>query len=224
MNRPQTVFNFLIAVAVIAIGAFLIVRQDRISDESGANLSPDVPLDQSLSNTTFVFHYSTEWGLAVKPEQILVASYIPPCDEGFDYCFYYLGKEYEGTNFESAGIRIKERVDLKTEDACLNTSPLGYTDLAPQTVLGESVGTSLFSSLGDAGLGHYAKGELYRLAYVGKCYEFETRIGETQFMNYEPGTIKEFTEADRTALIAKIRTIIDAITLADGESLSFPSL
>src|SRR5262245_50629843 len=43
------------------------------------------------------------WALAVSADQVLVHSYIPPCEEGFDYCIYYNGDRYVGTNFESAG-------------------------------------------------------------------------------------------------------------------------
>lgn len=222
MNRSQTVFNFLVVITVIAAGVFLLVRQDRISNGNEANLPAEAPLDRSLSNTTFAFHYSSDWGLAVKPEQILATSYIPPCDEGFDYCFYYLGKEYEDTNFESAGIRIKERKDLTIQTACLNTLPEGRTGLAPEVISSDMVATSLFAPLGDAGLGHYANGELYRLSANGKCYEFETRIGETQFANYEPGAIKEFSAAERVALTSEIRRIIDSTTLPDGTPISFP--
>src|SRR6266404_877354 len=71
------------------------------------------------------FGYTGDFGLAVSPEQILVRSYIPPCDQGFDYCLYYTGSAYKNTSFESAGIRVKRRADL-SENNCLTAQPDGY--------------------------------------------------------------------------------------------------
>src|SRR5258708_11997428 len=52
--------------------------------------------------------------------------------------------------------------------------------------------TSVFSPIGDAAAGHYASGALYRLYLQDSstCYEFETRLGQTQFANYPAGDRK----------------------------------
>lgn len=62
-----------------------------------------------------------DFGLAVHRHQLPVQSTIPPCDEGFDYCLYYLGGQFAGTNFRNAGIRIERRDDLETAAS----APLG---------------------------------------------------------------------------------------------------
>ncbi len=172
---------------------------------------------QSISDGTVTVAYSSEeFGLAVRPEQILVRSYIPPCDEDFDYCFYYIGPDYQGTNFESAGVRIKKRADLTTQTQCLQTLPEGYSGIAPSVVTSSGDSTSRIGPLGDAAAGHYASGVLYRLSYKGSCYEFETRVGASQYANYPRGTIKEFMPADQRAMAAKLLQLLKDITLPGG--------
>ncbi|MBX4216213.1 hypothetical protein KW797_04690, partial [Candidatus Parcubacteria bacterium] len=144
----------------------------------------------TVTGRVFTFGYPSDFGLAAAPEQALIRSYIPPCDEKFDYCLYYNGKEYEGTNFESAGLRIKRRADLAGAQ-CLTAAPGGREGLSPASVKEESAySKSVFSPLGEGAAGHTAEGALYRLSYAGECYEFEMRIGKSQFANYPAGTIK----------------------------------
>ncbi len=172
---------------------------------------------QTISDGTTTLAYSSqEFGLAVTREQILVHSYIPPCSEEFDYCFYYIGTEYQGTNFESAGLRVKNRTNLVTQTQCLQTLPDGYTNITPQVSIAPNFSTSIFSPLSDAGAGHYASGALYRLSYKGSCYEFETRIGATQYANYPQGTIKEFMPADQETMRAKLLKLLKDVTLPGG--------
>lgn len=104
---------------------------------------------QSISDETITFSYAPEFGLAVTPEQILVRSYIPPCDEDFHYCLYLVSGEYQGTNFESAGLRIKERTDLGSPEVCLNTPPEGYTVFEPEIHTGQEYATSVFAPVGE---------------------------------------------------------------------------
>jgi hypothetical protein len=155
--------------------------------------------EQTVSNRDISFSYPSDFGLAVKPEQIPVKSYIPPCDENFDYCLYYLGTKYEGTNFESAGLRIKQRTDLAKENCDFG------------------------QKIGDAALGHYATGNLYRIFINDSCYEFETRLGLTQFANYATGTIEEFTQNDQTEMEAKLQRLLEEIA-AGRKKLIFPKI
>lgn len=74
-----------------------------------ANGEP-VPERHVAAGGVLEFVRPDDFGLALHPHQVLVSSYILPCDESFDYCLYYLGRELEGTNFESAGLRIERRV------------------------------------------------------------------------------------------------------------------
>ena len=116
------------------------------------------------------------FGLAVHRDQVLVRTVIPPCDESFDYCLYYFGDEFAGTNFQSAGVRIERRGDLETAEACLYTPPRGYTEFQPTVRRGEGFAVSLFAPLYDGAAGSYAEGRLYRLFLEGPQAEF--RLGQ----------------------------------------------
>ena len=107
------------------------------------------------------------FGLAVHRDQVLVKAVIPPCDESFDYCLYYFGDEFAGTNFQSAGVRIERRRDLETPEACLYTPPRGYVEFQPTVRRGEGFAVSLFAPLFDGAAGSYAEGRLYRLFLDG---------------------------------------------------------
>ena len=212
-----TLRNILIVViAVILIGGGFLLYRDMNASPASSTATSTTPAgtEQTISDGTITIPYiAEEFGLAVSPQQILVTSYIPPCDSDFDYCFYYNGPDYRGTNFESAGLRVKKRTDLTTQTQCLKTLPDGYTDIVP--VISTSTGfmRSLISPIGDAAAGHYSAGALYRLLYNGSCYEFETRIGASQYANYPQGTIQEFTTAQQAAIGEKLLRLLKAVTL-----------
>jgi len=173
--------------------------------------------EQTISDGSITIGYDGgEWGLAVRPDQILVTSYIPPCGEDFNYCFYYRGNTYSGTNFDSAGLRVLKRNDLSTEEQCLSALPDGYTNMTPQIATSTTYKTSVFSQVGDAGAGHIASGALYRVAHSNLCYEFETRIGEAQFTNFPEGTIGEFTAANKQTLEGRLLNLLKSISLSNG--------
>lgn len=177
---------------------------------------------ESVSDGTISFTVPPDFALATSSQQISVRSYIPPCDAGFAYCLYYTGMAYQGTNFDSAGIRIEKRTDLMTTNTCLTTPPTGYANFTPTSTTADNYSLSEFTPLGDAGAGHSAVDTLYRVEYNGACYEFETRIGQTQFANYPSGTIQQFTATDQTALRSEMQNILDTITLSSGETVAFP--
>jgi hypothetical protein len=160
------------------------------------------------------FSYSSDFGLATSGNQVPANSYIPACDkESMDYCLYYKGTDYQGTNFESAGLRIQQRPTLLTKTACTNSIPDGYNSLVPTVTEHSGYTTSVFAPIGDAAAGHYANGSLYRVWFGTTCYEFETRVGETQFANYPAGSIKEFSDANREAIIKKLLDILSSVTI-----------
>jgi hypothetical protein len=200
------------------------------STTGGANPTGTVSaaFDHSISDGTVTVSYaSADFGLATNQQQILATAVIPPCDGDFNYCLYYNNTStYAGTNFESAGIRIDKRADLTTERLCLTTPPAGF-DAATQPVASSSAdaySTGVFS-VGGGAAGSIANGSLYRLynRSDNTCYEFETRIAESQFANYPAGAIQEFTADDQAALSAEIRTILNSITLPSGATVSFPA-
>lgn len=194
--------------------------------EQATSTMPTAPgpavFDQTLSDGTITLKYpSALFGLATTKEQIAKSAYIPACAEGFDYCLYYIGSEYSGTNFESAGLAIQKRDDLKTQAACLATSPEGYSNLRPQRASSSLYATSIFSPVGDAAAGHSATGSVYRLSYQGNCYEFTTRVGQTQFENYASGTVQKFTLGDQADIELALQRILSTLTFPSGESASF---
>lgn len=222
VRNTLALFGFLVLVglAVWAAWAFYPGR----ADDSGTTVATDFP--QRLTAPGGVsFSYGGDWGVAITPNQILVDSYIPPCDSNFDYCFYRTGDAYEGTNFESAGLRVKQRVDLATKTLCLSSLPVGYSGLTPQMGAGADYATSVFGSLSDAAAGHYATGALYRLWFDSTCFEFETRIGESQYANYPAGSIEKFSDADRTELFSELESLLHSITIvSSGAKPQFPAL
>jgi hypothetical protein len=165
------------------------------------------------------FEVPSDFGLAVNDEQLLVESVIPPCSSGFDYCLYYHSDRYENTNFESAGLRIEERIDLASGDTCLTALPAGYNNLIPETTSTSTYSLSIFSPLADAAAGHYTEGALYRLAFEGRCIELEKRIGLSQFENFETAAVLEFTDADKENVDDKLHAILQGVRFTDDEDL-----
>jgi hypothetical protein len=244
MSKLGIAIVFVLVIAVLAAGFFWLVnaggnQSGAIAPAGGASStsSGTVPTlvlgtpssttaasgTQTISDGTISFTVPSDFGLATDQQQILVRSYIPPCDPDFIYCLYYTGIAYQGTNFDSAGMRIDKRTDLTTQSACLTTAPDGYTNFTPTSTIAGDYAVSEFTPLGDAGAGHYSTGTLYRLEYNGACYEFETRIGQSQFANYPSGTIQQFTTADESDLQSEMQNILNGLTLPSGETVAFPS-
>ncbi len=228
MNFYKNNKNLIITVIILMIIA--------VTSKQFGNKQPEEPIVDkvSVATTTEPYKYTIQsngiitfttpedFGLASNNDQLLINSYIPPCDADFDYCLYYKGTVYTVTNFESAGVRIKNRTDLKTVATCLNAQPTGYTGLKSTMVASTtSYKVSSFLGIGDAGAGHYSSGELFRLAYDETCHEFETRIGATRFANFPEGSIKEFSEASQKEISSKLKDIVFGITLKNGEKISF---
>jgi hypothetical protein len=206
----------ILAVVIVLIASFL--YYSRVVK----NNLQSIPARVTHSTKDIVFGVPDDFGFAVNKDQILVHSYIPSCDENFDYCIYYNGNKYEGTNFEAAGVRISKRTDLQSKETCLQTSPEGYIDFQSKILDQGNYSTSVFSPMNNAGAGHFASGKLYRLFVDGSCYEFETRIGQTQFAYYPPGAIKEFTKRDQSDIEARLQQVIDSISLKNGVKVEFP--
>ncbi|HUC31509.1 MAG TPA: hypothetical protein VMR99_02355 [Candidatus Paceibacterota bacterium] len=240
MRKLAFIILFIFAVAVLAAGVLWfinsgnkgVINPDNSSSTSSGGVPPlvlgaptgTVPVgDQNVSDGTVTLLYPTaDFALATSSEQISSKSYIPPCDPDFEYCLYYVGTAYHGTNFESSGIRVDQRIDLTTQSTCLITPPTGYANFTPTSTTAGDYAVSEFTPLGDAAAGHFSSGTLYRLEYNGACYEFETRIGQSDFENYPSGTIQQFTATDQANLQTELHNILDSITLPSGETINFP--
>ena len=183
----------------------------------------EVAVIQTTSDGVIRFSQPEDFGLAVTSEQVPEGGIIPPCTNEFSYCLYHDGATYENTNFISAGVSIKKRADLPTAPACLTTQPEGYTGLSVSTSTGEGYAMSLFGPLDDAAAGSYSTGEDYRLFASSTCYEFVTRVGESQFTNYPAGIITEFPVTERESLLAVLRGIVNSVILeATGQKVTVP--
>jgi len=242
MGKFGLVLSFIIVVIVLTAGVLWFINSGgqngtiapaNSASSTSSNTVPTLVLgtptrtapvgSESISDGIITLVYSTaDFGLATSSQQVATRSYIPPCDANFNYCLYYIGTAYQGTNFDSAGIRIEKRADLTTQTTCLTAPPTGFQSFTPTSTITGDYAVSEFTPLGDAGAGHYSTGILYRLEYNGACYEFETRIGQSQFANYPSGTIQPFTTADETSLQAEIVGILNGITLSSGETPNFP--
>ncbi len=238
MDNRTTTIAILILILILAIVLIFQFRPSSsvivvpsgtstgTSTGSGTGSTMPSSFNQSVSDGTITIAYPAQtFGLAVNASQVLVHSYIPPCDEGFNYCVYYIGTQYQGTNFESAGIRVKKRTDLTNERLCVTTPPEGFaaTTEPNNTISTDTYVSSIFASVGQGAAGHTSSGSLYRLFIrgTGTCYEFETRVGQSQFANYPAGSIKEFTVSDQESVLAQLRAIIQSIRFADSANL-FP--
>lgn len=220
MKSANTIL--LVVVAVIATGFLFFVLGSKGKEGETATVSPSSGQEADMERQVMAggevsFGRPSDFSLAVSGEPIMKSSVIPPCDQSFEYCLYYGGSDYNGTNFESAGVRFGRKGNLETQKDCLNTPPDGYNITPTATSTTNSYATSVFSPLGDAAAGHYATGSLYRLWTGANCYEFETRIAESQFANYPEGTIKKFTDEDRTAVELKLESILKNVRIVGKE-------
>jgi hypothetical protein len=236
---------FILAVIAIVIVGLVVLRP---SSDTTVNITPSnststvstsststASSSQSSAGQTLTLaggeisleYPAQNFALATDASQVTVHAYIPPCDESFDYCFFYTGSTYTGTNFESAGLRIKLRSDITSERLCLNTPPAGFdsSTLPTKTTSTSLYSASMFTNVGDAGAGHSANGSLYRIFVRAKasCYEFQTRIGVTQFANYPAGSIREFTQNDRETLESSLQSILGTLRLSSsGTAIVLP--
>lgn len=222
--------GIIVLILIIVLGWYLFVMPDGTgtnATSTATTTQQGTSTAQTQSDGTITFAVPADFGMATDPNQILVTAYIPPCSSDFIYCLYYNGTTYQDTNFEAAGLRIVKRTDLSTERTCLDTPPEGYdaSTKPSQTASADAYATSVFSNMGDAGVGHVAQGDLYRLFVRGNssCYEFETRIGNTQYENYPEGTIREFTQADRAAITATLNGVLKSLTVGTT-SIAFPGI
>lgn len=222
---------FLIVVVIVMVGgglSYYLWRQSAplsMAPSSSITASTTVPASQTTSDGVITFSQLSQFGLAVSNDQV-PTSYIPPCSNQFDYCLYYTGDVYQGTNFEDAGVSISKRPDIATERLCLDTPPAGYSaQVLPQTSSVNEYSASVFAPIGQGAAGHYVTGAVYRLWVRAslQCYEFQTRIVQSAYDNYPPGSIKEFTATAEQALAQLLDQELQTVVLnASGTKVVFP--
>ena len=185
-------------------------------DPSPVDTQDDTTL--ALADSAVLITYPDGFDLAVTPEQVLVDSQVPPCDEGFDYCIYLHADEFADTNFSSAGLGIVARDDLTNEASCMLQQPDGYVDLVPIVAGASDYATTMYHGVDQGAAGHHSSGSVGRLYYDSACYEFETRVAQAQLSNFPSGAVQEFDEADEEATAARLMSVMARVTLPDGRS------
>jgi hypothetical protein len=202
---------------------------DTSRPDTGGTCVADTASSTPQTTTTpqgVTFSFPDAFALATGNEPIMVHSYIPPCDQGYDYCIYKNDQEFAGTNFESAGLSITAKPALTTQAACLNTPPQGYAStISPSdTSSGAGYAASVFANLGNAAAGHEAVDSYYRLYQTsnGDCTELDLRVAQSDYGNYPAGQIQEFTAADQQQVLSELGSILSGMTL-NGSIISWPS-
>ena len=115
-------------------------------------------------------------------------SYIPICDRATVACFEYSGHEYDGTNFEAAGVSVNVLRDLRTEEDC-NKIDLASHPTKVETIHGVKFH---YAIAGEAGLGNVKGGPTYRAFHENVCFEVSLAVAEAGIGDFDPGTVKAF--------------------------------
>lgn len=228
-SSSNTLWTVIVVIIIILVLGFIWWG---IKDQKGQSAIPEYPVtqtfDQSVSDGVITAKYlSTDFGLATTLDQILLSpTVVSPCGGGFNYCLYLSTTTYNGSNFESAGVSITKRADLKTEKICTDTPPAGYdASVLPDARKPDTLYTSsVFKNVGDSGAGHVVDGTVYRLFYkqTSTCYEVAEKVAYTQYGNYPSGSIKEFTSANKDAVIARLENIVDNMSIKGATTGIFP--
>jgi len=121
-------------------------------------------------------------------------SYIPVCEDTAVVCVAYPAREYKGSNFQAAALSISEIADAKTENGCLKED----SSIDTKTIHSEIVNGVKFKIIsgGEGGLGNFLDKYIYMNVHHGKCYRLQVGIASSNYANYDPGSIKEFTASD----------------------------
>ncbi len=217
-----------------------LVGEDR--GTGAAAVATALPNSLTLAGGVVTLAYPAALALATSGQPLQVAATIPPCDAGFDYCFHLSEGSFAGTNFRAAGMSVTLRKDLTAQLSCLLAQPSGFQDLQPglavpalegptqdksgstgtdsatEARVAATIGpsTSRFGGLGEGAAGTYYNGEERRLFIDGACYEFTTRVVESQFGNYPEGAVVEFTAEQRAAVLSQFDEVLASATVTVG--------
>jgi hypothetical protein len=117
-------------------------------------------------------------------------------------CFGYIGRNYEGTNFEAAGLSVNVLRGARTEQDCDDIRQIPYGAAARS----ETINGVRFHSgyLVDAGLSRYEGGPAYRVFHRNVCFEIATGTAYVSLAGFDPGTVKSFNPAKLTQLLREM--------------------
>lgn len=159
----------------------------------------------------FQFKYPASYQLTMgDPPAEVVRSMFPVC-KGPLACVLYPRSEYAGTNFQAAGFQVREVSQAKTREACLDVPAADVpTSAIPKSEQKRMIGRFVFTHgrSGDVGMGNFLESDFYRVFHIHRCYELGVNIATSAFVNFEPGSIKEFTDQQRVQ--SRLVTIVDS--------------
>src|SRR5690348_4959780 len=124
--------------------------------------------------------------------EISSSSYIPVCSDDVVDCFVYTGQKYKGTNFQGAALSVNVLRDRRSEQDC-DKFGLGPHPIKTKTINGVRFH---YEMAGEAGLGNWGGGAIYRAFYDNVCFELAANVSGADFDDFDPGTIKEFDRAN----------------------------
>jgi hypothetical protein len=125
----------------------------------------------------------------------------------FIACVVYPANKYAGTNFGAASVEELEVAGAATEAACLTAQTFGpVVEIVGKVTIN---GIVFLHTTGTGGaLGHYLKTDHYRAFHENKCYDLSTNVTASEFANFDPGTIKEFTHEDERHVRKELTEIV----------------
>jgi len=126
-------------------------------------------------------------------------------------CFAYPKEQFKDKpHFVAASIFVSEIQSAKTENVCLQGSPNWFViSSKAETTTINDVSFKTFE-IGDNWAGGGQSGPAYRTFHNGKCYELgiQTVISRAE---YDPGTVKEFTQKDRSEVEGRLRQALNSL-------------
>lgn len=127
-------------------------------------------------------------------------SYIPICEYSTVACFEYNGKEYEGTNFEAAGVSVNVLRDMRTEQAC------GKIDTGSSPVRTVKINGVTFhwGITGEGLMSQFKGGPTYHVFHQNVCFEIVAATAQANMGAFEPGAVEAFDSARLDALLDKM--------------------
>src|SRR6185437_2808133 len=139
--------------------------------------------------------------------------YDPVCDDhGADpgsttlVCFAYPKEKYENSDLEAAAFYVAE-VQSKDRRDCLSGSPNWAPGIkrGPETATINGVKFAAFE-IGDAGLGHYSGGHVYRSFHRNKCYSLSIMVAAS---SYHPDNIKVLSNEEWNEVRSSLKQVLD---------------
>lgn len=210
MKPKDIVLTLLLIAIVVALG---IIAKDRAPRDT-ANMDTLVHPGTLYENATLGLraYYPDGFLLLSDKDAMASSGYLPVCNsERGDACLSMPKEAYPNSNFDGAGVTFGVIGEAASEETCYAILP-NSNETKTDTITENGITWMVFTN-GDAAMSHRSDGKDYRAFANGRCYEIETRIATTVYEVYEPGTIVEFTDADKASVEVALDGIVASITL-----------